>query len=115
MWCLWWLCGGGVEQSWGGSEVVVVVVLWWLGRESEMFEWFWGGSRSGWLGCVVRFPAAEGVSVVVVAASLSFTINPPSTNSQIVCDRKDRGGWGLFAPVVVGFRFCLFAPVIGVV
>lgn len=64
MWCLWWLCGGGVEQSWGGSEVVVVVVLWRLGRESEVFEWFWGGSRSGWLGCVVRFPAAEGVSVV---------------------------------------------------
>lgn len=51
----------------------------------------------------------------VVAASLSFTINPPSTNSQIVCGRKDRGGWGLFVPVVVGFRFCLFAPVAGVV
>jgi len=27
-----------------------------------------------------------------VAPSLSFTINPPLTNSLIVCGRKDRGG-----------------------
>jgi len=54
------------------------------------------------------FPMAIGV-----ATSLSFTINPPSTNSRIVCGRKDRGGWDLFAPMVVGFRFCLFAPVAG--
>ncbi|AES96043.1 transmembrane protein, putative [Medicago truncatula] len=43
------------------------------------------------------FPVATGV-----AASLSFTINPPSTNSRIVCRCKDRGGWGLFTTVVVG-------------
>jgi len=35
------------------------------------------------------FPAAIGV-----VTSLSFTINPPSTNSRIVCRRKDRGGCG---------------------
>jgi hypothetical protein len=29
-----------------------------------------------------------------VAISLSFMINPPSTNSRIVCRRKDRGGCG---------------------
>jgi len=33
-------------------------------------------------------------AVVGVAATLSFTINPPSTNSWIVCRRKDRGGCG---------------------
>jgi len=33
------------------------------------------------------FPMAAGV-----ATSLSFTINPPSTNSRIVFCRKDRGG-----------------------
>ena len=38
---------------------------------------------------------------------LSFMINPSSTNSRIVFRRKDRGGWGMFTPVVVGFRFCL--------
>ena len=35
------------------------------------------------------FPTIEGGTT-----SLSFTINPPSTNSQIVCHRKDRGGCG---------------------
>jgi hypothetical protein len=29
-----------------------------------------------------------------VVTSLSFTINHPSTNSQIVCSRKDRGDCG---------------------
>ena len=33
-------------------------------------------------------------STVGVAASLSFMINPPSTNSRIVCRRKDHGGCG---------------------
>ena len=28
------------------------------------------------------------------ATSFSSTINPPSSNSQIVCRRKDRGGCG---------------------
>ena len=32
--------------------------------------------------------------VVGVMTSLSFKINPPSTNFQIVCRRKDRGGCG---------------------
>lgn len=35
------------------------------------------------------FPTATGV-----VASISFTINPPSTNSRIVCRHKDRGGCG---------------------
>jgi hypothetical protein len=33
-------------------------------------------------------------TVASVAASLSIMINPPSTNSRIVCHRKDRDGCG---------------------
>ena len=46
--------------------------------------------------------------VVGVTTPLSFMINLPSTNSRIVCRRKDHGGWGLFAMVAMGFKFCLF-------
>jgi hypothetical protein len=49
------------------------------------------------------FPAAPGVMT-----PLSFTINPPSTNSRIVCRRKDRGGRGCSRRWLLCFRFYLF-------
>jgi len=47
-------------------------------------------------------------TTVGVATSLSFTINPPSTNSRIVCRRKNRGGCGCSRRWLWCFRFCLF-------
>jgi len=44
-----------------------------------------------------------------VATSPSFMINPPSTNSQIVCRRKDRGGCGCSHRWRCSFRFCLIS------
>jgi len=41
------------------------------------------------------------LTVVRVAASFSFTINPPSTNFRIVCRRKDHGGSGGLTLVAV--------------
>jgi len=52
--------------------------------------------------CVIR-AAAAGVTI-----SLPFTINPPSTNFQIVCRRKDRGGCGCSCQWSWCFGFCLF-------
>jgi hypothetical protein len=56
----------------------------------------WSAVVTGWSAVVMfgtnmcdPFPAAAGV-----VTSISFTINPPSTNSRIVCRRKDRGGCG---------------------
>jgi len=46
-------------------------------------------------------------AAVGVVTSLSFTINPPSTNSQIVCRRKDRGGFGCSRWWSCRFNFCL--------
>ena len=52
--------------------------------------------------CEVRFPMVAGV-----AASLSSTINPLSTNFRIVRRRKDHGGCGYSCWWSCGFRFCL--------
>jgi len=41
------------------------------------------------------------LTVVCVAASFSFTINPPLTNFRIVCCHKDHGGSGGFTPVAM--------------
>jgi len=41
------------------------------------------------------------------ATSFSSMINPPSTNSQIVCRRKDRGGCGVSRWWPFSLRFCL--------
>lgn len=49
------------------------------------------------------FPAAAGM-----VASLSLTINPPSTNFRIVCRRKERGAFGCLRWWPWCFRFCLF-------
>ena len=47
-------------------------------------------------------------AIAGVATSLSFTINPPSTNSRIVCCRKDRSDCGCSCRWLWCFRFCLF-------
>ena len=47
-------------------------------------------------------------AVVGVMVSLPFMTNPPSTNSQIVCRRKDRGGCGCSCRWPWCFGFCLF-------
>ena len=47
-------------------------------------------------------------TVAGVVTSISFMINPPSTNSQIVCCRKDRGGCGCPHRWLCIVRFCLF-------
>jgi len=48
------------------------------------------------------------LAIAGVETSLSFMINPPSTNSRIVCRRKDRGGYGCSHRWPWCFRFCLF-------
>jgi len=42
-----------------------------------------------------------------VVASISYMINPPSTNSRIVCCRKDHGGCGYPHQWLCIVRFCL--------
>jgi len=49
------------------------------------------------------FPATAGV-----ATYLSFTINPPSTKSRIICRRKDRGSCGCSRRWLWCFIFGLF-------
>jgi len=52
--------------------------MWWW--------WWWCG------GCLCCADMCDPVSTAAgVAVSHPFTINPPSTNSRIVCRRKDRG------------------------
>ena len=99
----WWRGGGDVWSVSGGGRWVG---CWWVVR----LEWVvvtdvWcGGVKCGADRCG-PFPVVVGVD-----ASLSFTTNHSLMNSQIVYRRKDRGGRGLFAPVAMGFRFCLFWP-----
>jgi len=51
--------------------------------------------RVVWRGCLCGVDLCGSIPAVAgVAASLSYTINPPSTNSRIVCRRKNRGGCG---------------------
>jgi len=47
-------------------------------------------------------------AVAGVVTTLSFTINSPSTNSQIVCRRKDRDGCGCSRRWSCSFGLCLF-------
>jgi len=83
--------------------------------------WWWcvamamcKGSRWWWRTCGVvgvmcgtdMFDLFSAVAGVVTPHS--FTINPPSTNSRIVCRRKDRGGCGCLRRWLLCFRFCLF-------
>jgi len=42
-----------------------------------------------------------------MTASFSSMINPPSTNSRMVCRRKDRGVCGVSRQWSFSFRFCL--------
>jgi hypothetical protein len=72
------------------------------------FELLCGDGRVVWRGlCDIDrcdpFPTAA-----CVASSLSFMINPPSTNSRIICRRKDHGGCGCSHRWPWCFRFCLF-------
>lgn len=74
---------GWCEACCGGGDMVVVV-----GGGADMCD---------------PVSAAAGVAV-----SLPFMINPPSTNSWIVCHRKDRGGCGCSCRWSWCFGFCLF-------
>ena len=47
-------------------------------------------------------------TVVGVVAAFSSMINPPLTNSQIVCCRKDHGCCGCSRRWLCSFRFCMF-------
>jgi len=47
-------------------------------------------------------------AVAGVVTSLSVMFNHPSTNSWIVCRRKDHGGCGCSCRWPWCFRFCLF-------
>lgn len=64
----------------------------------------------GWCeGCLCGVDMCDLVSTAAsVAVSLPFTINPPSTNSRIVCRRKDSGGRGCSCQWLWCFGFCLF-------
>ena len=51
----------------------------------------------------VLIPAAVGV-----VASISSMINPPSTNSRIVCCLKDHDCCSCSCQKLCSFRFCMF-------
>ena len=105
--CWWWWRGG----------------FWWFRVFSRLYivalvggsvdcRWYRGGLW-WWQTCGVKgvMCGADLCGLIPttarVATTISSTINPPWTNSWIVCCRKDRGSCGCSCRWLCSFRFCL--------